>query len=90
MSDRTVHAQSADGRIEIVRYDRQGRWYMETMGHGPEEPPTGRHRLSTVAEAVTEAIRLEDEGGMIFHYRPGGNQFDTKAQGAKQKRARHR
>ena len=78
MSDRTVHA--ALGPREIVRYDRQGRWYDET--------PERRTRIATVHDAASLALDLEDAGGEIYPRRPGGGQFDAKVVGARQRRSR--
>jgi len=78
MSDRTVHASL--GPREIVRYDRQGRWYNE---HDHKKV-----RIATVHDAATLALTLEDNGGEIYEGQPGGKQFDAKVTGARQKRAR--
>lgn len=78
MSDRTVHA--ALGPREIVRYDRQGRWYDET--------PERRTRIATVHDAADLALTLEDNGGEIYPRQPGGKQFDAKVAGARQRRSR--
>lgn len=65
MTDRTVHA-SASG-VEIVRYDRAGKWWLE-YDNG------ARERL-TLREAVYFATR---KGTTIFVGRPGGLAFDRK------------
>jgi hypothetical protein len=78
VSDRTVHA--ALGPREIVRYDRQGRWYDET--------PERRTRIATVHDAAALALVLEDNGGEVLEGQPGGLQFDAKVSGARQRQAR--
>jgi hypothetical protein len=86
MSDRTVHAKMGQPgfEIELVRYDRQGRWYVETW--------TGRvwhrDRVATVHDAAQAALDMEDKGGTIHEGRPGGKQFDSKVAGARQRRSR--
>lgn len=79
-NDRTVHARG--GAVELVRYDKAGRWYVE--GNGSKE------RVKTVADAVAIALMFERNGGEIFLFRPGGNQFDSKVRGARAKAERHR
>lgn len=76
--DRTVHASL--GPRELVRYDRQGRWYDET--------PERRTRVASVHDAAALAITLEDNGGEIYPGQPGGKQFDAKVAGARQRRSR--
>lgn len=71
MSDRTVHVTivpASGDRIEIVRYDRAGKWYYEDRG---------RRRRLTLAEAV-EFARV-DRPAVIWHEgRQGGKAFDAK------------
>ena len=64
--DRTVHGKTADGR-EIVRYDRAGKWYLES-------PIDAR-----VAIALADAVRLATDGSAYLD-RPGGLQFDAQVQ----------
>ena len=78
VSDRTVHASL--GPREIVRYDRQGRWY--------DEHDQKRVRIPSVHEAAALALALEVDGGTIHEGRPGGKQFDAKVAGARQRRNR--
>ena len=80
--DRTVHARSASGEIELVRYDRAGRWYVEDKG--------AKERVRTVGDAVGIALLFERNGGEILLQQPGGQQFDNKVAGARAKNARHR
>ena len=86
MSDRTVHAALVEPRLktEIVRYDRQGRWYVEYDGAASQR----KVRIPSVHDAAQMAIDLEADGGTIYTGRPGGQQFDTKVAGARQRRAR--
>lgn len=76
MSDRIVHA-SFPGLGEVVRYDREGRWYYEGTGK--------RERLKTVHDAAAKAIELEQRGGTIHLGRAGGKQFDHKVAGCRRK-----
>ena len=78
MSDRTVHASL--GPREIVRYDKQGRWY--------DEHDHKKVRIATVHDAATLALSLEGQGGEIYAGQPGGKQFDTKVAGARQRQSR--
>lgn len=83
-NDRVVHARMSteDGVIrEVVRYDRQGRWYVE----GSDGK---RQRLGTVQEAARAALDFEQWGGTIFSGQPGGQQFDAKVAGGHRKGAR--
>ena len=80
--DRVVHARFP-GVAEVVRYDRQGRWYKE---HGGGR----RERLRTVHDAVAEALTLEARGGVIYEGRPGGNRFDYMVASGRRKQAGER
>lgn len=62
--DRTVHAVTHSG-IEIVRYNRAGKWWAEG--------PTTRLPL-TFAEAVAHGKR---RGTTVHLGRPGGSRFDA-------------
>lgn len=79
--DRVVHAESADGKVQVVRYDRQGRWYTESA----DSLGTVRMRLVTVHDAATQAVAMEQQGGRIFERQPGGKQFDAKVVGCRRK-----
>lgn len=74
--DRTVHCTIVPvggGRIEIVRYDRAGKWYREDGGN--------RTRI-TVAEAVS--VAAQDRPAVLWHEgRPGGRAFDAKVRKAR-------
>lgn len=68
--DRTVHCQilpMGGGRIEIVRYDKGGHWYLEDGNH--------RRRLK-----LDEAARFaQDRPAVIWHEGLlGGRSFDAK------------
>lgn len=69
---RTVHARSRDG-VEVVRYDKQGKWYLEPPGH---------LRLPRQHVKIDEAVRFarwaEDNGGEVFLGHFGGGTFDRK------------
>lgn len=65
MSDRTVHA--CQPGMEIVRYDRAGKWWLEY--------DNGAREQLTLREAVYLATR---KGSTIFLGRPGGQAFDRK------------
>jgi hypothetical protein len=65
VTDRQVHAEFAaltGARIEVVRYDRAGKWYFEG--------PNGRRRVP-VREAAARAVH-----GRVYFGRSGGRQFD--------------
>lgn len=73
-TDRTVHATSPDGLSEVVRYDRAGRFRLETWG--PAGEPTGSAPL-TLASAVETAHAWHLDGGHVHLRRPGGLRFDA-------------
>lgn len=72
MSNRRVHA-SGWGE-EVVRYDRQGKWYIELVPPSPDAP---LRKAIPIREAVQRAIELRDQGGTIHLGVPGGNRFDS-------------
>ena len=64
MSDRTVHA--AGRGVEIVRYDRSGKWYKEIPG------------LPRVKLTVEEAAQQATLPWFVWHPNlPGGRRFDA-------------
>lgn len=68
-NDRRVHARTADG-VEIVRYDRAGKWYAE---------PTDGNRRRQLRFA--DVIELATQEGSTTHLRlPGGEAFDRGVQ----------
>lgn len=80
--DRVVFARSSDGSRELVRYDRQGRWFLEGV---PLKTGPAKMRLGTVHEAVRVALNLESGGGEILVGQPGGKQFDAKVAGGRRR-----
>lgn len=82
MTDRVVHATS--DTQELVRYDREGRWYLESKGL------PSRKRMKTVHDAVVAALELEATGGVIHLGRAGGGRFDYGIESAREKQARGR
>lgn len=77
-TDRMVHAETSDGTIQVVRYDRQGRWYVEGS-------TATRMRLSTVHDAAVQAVAIEQQGGKIYTGRAGGQTFDSKVEGCRRR-----
>lgn len=77
MADRTVHVTivpASRERIEIVRYDRAGKWFYEDSGR--------RSRQITLAEAVKFAA--QDRPAVIWHEGlPGGRTFDAAVRRAR-------
>jgi|JI10StandDraft_1071094.scaffolds.fasta_scaffold14615_9 hypothetical protein len=72
-SDRTVHAKvpSRGGHLELVRYDRAGKWYIE--GTLPEH---GLRSSVSVQEAISCARKWMRRGGSHYAGLPGGQVFD--------------
>ena len=76
--DRRVHARW--GSIELVRYDKAGKWYVEI----PEN--YGRHGLPaerlhvTLEEAAERALNWSERKGVIYTGVPGGQAFDRLVQ----------
>lgn len=95
--DRTTHAQWVDPALalthDLVRYNRQGRWYVETFKHedlARQSPaPSLRERKKVIHEAVEAALAMEAAGGQVYPGRSGGGRFDYMVDAAKTKRARH-
>jgi hypothetical protein len=70
VSDRTVHA--AWEQMEVVRYDRAGKWYLEPVGF----PNLPRQHVG-VREAARYALWAADtQYGWIKTELPGGAAFD--------------
>jgi hypothetical protein len=67
--DRTVHASLKDGS-EIVRYDREGRWYLEW--------PDGSERQVLKVRDAVELAADPDKVDQVYSGLPGGAQFDRK------------
>jgi len=72
VSDRTVHA-GYDG-MEIVRYDRAGKWYLE-----PTDPRLRRQRVGVREAARSARWGCEHANGWIQFRLPGGGAFDKAA-----------
>jgi hypothetical protein len=70
MSDRAVFATSPDDSVQIVRYDRAGKWYSERAD--------GLRQLLTVREAARAAIDIMDAGGYVRSRGLGGVRFDDE------------
>lgn len=70
MSDiRVVHASNAT--IEVVRYDRSGKWYVENVRGTKREPVK-------LAEAVAIAVKIKKTGkGRVYFGLMGGQRFDA-------------
>ncbi len=73
MSDRTVHVEIlpiGGGHVEIVRYDRSGKWFYENKDH-----LTKRRRLTLVEAAGFARV---DRPALIWQEgKPGGRAFDA-------------
>lgn len=67
--DRIVHARWA--QMEVVRYDRAGKWYLEPVG---AVSPRQQVTLKQAAEYAVWA-RNEREGHLYLDM-PGGSRFD--------------
>lgn len=77
MADRTVHATYPG--MEIVRYDRAGKWYMEATGDGYVDAELGlKRRQLGIGSAAEQAIWALANGGQVFFGRLGGSTFDKK------------
>ena len=81
MNDRRVHA-AYDG-MAIVRYDKQGKWYLEPTDTSlrrqwylePTDTSLRRQSVS-VREAAQSAVWGAEHGGRIAFGLPGGSRFD--------------
>lgn len=69
-SGRTVHAEGE--HIEVVRYDRAGKWWLEA------KRPMIPARPVPLRVAVQVAVDLWEDGGTIHLRRPGGTVFDAR------------
>lgn len=70
--DRTVHARFATG-LEVVRYDRAGRWYFEKEGEKRQ-----RVTIQQAVSLVRDALREKEPSVEVFTGKPGGGAFDRK------------
>jgi hypothetical protein len=74
--DRSVHARWA--QMEVVRYDRSGKWWLEPLG------TNGKRKQVSLRAAVAYAVESERErAGAIFTRLPGGRLFDHAVQRAR-------
>jgi hypothetical protein len=71
--DRTVHAVTYKG-VEIVRYDRAGKWYIEW----PDEVRGVGARMRSQATLSAAAKMAVEYGQRIIFGLPGGAAFDAK------------
>ena len=82
MADRTVHCTIipiGGGRIEIVRYDRSGKWFYESGA---------TRRMLTLDEAAAMA---DDRPAVIWHEaRAGGRMFDARVRRMRASNSRRR
>ena len=72
LDDRRVHARSAEG-MEVVRYDRAGKWYLE--------PPKGlglKRQSVKIGDAVRFAVWAAENGGAVHFGLAGGTTFDAR------------
>lgn len=65
--DRQVHARGISG-LEVVRYDRAGKWFLELPGDS--------RKHVGVRDAARWAWRMRATGGEVFVGLPGGGAFD--------------
>lgn len=65
LGDRRVHARMPNG-VEVVRYDRAGKWYEESEG---------QRKHIGINQAVDDALL---PGAYVFLGVPGGQTFDAK------------
>lgn len=71
MSDRTVHARYPG--MEIVRYDRAGKWYFEPLD---SSLPRQKVTVKQAADAAIWARGYYNAGAIIFPRLHGGSTFD--------------
>jgi len=67
--DRTVHARYDD--MEIVRYDRAGKWYLEPTLPGPQ-----RQHIGVWTAAASALWGIHNAHGTWYPNLPGGKSFD--------------
>lgn len=77
MSDRRVHATG--DVVELVRYERAGKWWVEPRKDAKSDRyliPKSRVPVS-LEQAVSVAIKLEGNGGVVHTGVSGGKRFDS-------------
>jgi len=70
MPDRRIHAKYAD--MEIVRYDRAGKWYLEPTFSGLK-----RQHVTIAVAALSAKWGIQNAGGTWYPGLPGGSGFDV-------------
>jgi hypothetical protein len=77
VTDRIVHARNTVDRVDLVRYDRAGKWYLE-----PYLPGLPR-QLVTLKQAVDYALWLiSEDRGWVNYDKPGGQTFAARVRRA--------
>jgi hypothetical protein len=69
--DRTVHASCDSLGLDLVRYDKAGKWYIE-----PRAKLTPRRHVRIRQAAEIARYWRGSEGGSIYLGKPGGSAFD--------------
>lgn len=80
--DRRVHAFNRD--INIVRYERRGKWYIEHLRpHSPRDV-VARHKVNLAAavDAAVDLVTPNDGTGYIRYGVAGGSTFDREVKKA--------
>lgn len=73
MTDRRIHAET--DQMEIVRYDRSGKWYLEPKGN------LSPRQQVTVKDAAKYAIQMcRGDSSTIYLGLRGGRVFDRLVQ----------
>ena len=73
MTDRTVHSRYLD--MEIVRYDREDKWYLE-----PTIPMLKRQHVTIKKAVAASRWGINNAGGQWYPRLPGGKRFDELMQ----------
>lgn len=68
MDDRRVHARI--GSLEVVRYDRAGKWYLEADG--------SRQPIKVPMAAKLVVASMDTHEVEVFFDLPGGRAFDRQ------------
>lgn len=82
LPDRRVHVSHPSGE-QIVRYERQGKWFIEVIH--PDPASCSRTQV-TIDEAVERALELTSQFGLIFWGTKGGAAFERKFKEAHRRR----
>lgn len=70
-NDRTVHARWA--QMEVVRYEKAGKWYLEPVG---SDSILSRQRVDVRTAAEYAVWALYNRQGHFYLDQPGGSRFD--------------